>query len=122
ALFRRRARLRADVVAELNRAGIPAQYSAVGPLYVGTPEHVLWLTTRPPEVEDFRSIDGARLARKSADSEPHGVIIGPMAALEPDRQQQLEWLHGVSRCLAFDEGNLQALVRQVAGAKAAGTP
>lgn len=115
ALFRRRLRLRADVVAALNTAGVGVDYSEVGPLFVGPHKHVVWLTTRPPEVEDFRSVDGARLARKSADREPRGIIVGPMAALEPDRQQQLEWLRRVTQCLPFDEGNLPAFAAKMAG-------
>jgi TIR domain-containing protein len=115
ALFRRRVRLRADVVAALNTAGIHVDYSDVGPLFAGPHGHVVWLTTRPPEVEDFRSVDGARLARKFADHEPRGIIVGPMAALEPDRQQQLGWLRRVTQCLAFDEGNLPAFAAKMAG-------
>jgi hypothetical protein len=121
ALFRRRRRLRGDVVAALRGAGVDVEYSEVGPLFAGPDGHVVWLTTRPPEVDDFRSVDGARLARKSEDREPRGIIVGPMAALEPDRQERLKWLHGVSRCHSFDEGNLPEFVRDLASPTAGPT-
>jgi hypothetical protein len=121
ALFRRRRVLRADVVAALNGAGVAVQYSEVGPLFAGADGHVVWLTTRPPEVDDFRSVDGARSARKTQDREPHGIIVGPMAALEPDREQRLTWLRGVSRCQSFDEGNLPEFLRQFASPAAGST-
>lgn len=117
ALFRRRHRLRADVVAALNaEPGVQAQYSAVGPLDVvcGADEHVVWLTTRPPEVDDFRSVHGALLARSSPALNSRAIIVGPQAALEPDRQDRLQWLRDVSRCLSFDEGNLQDFARRLA--------
>ena len=115
ALFLRRRRLRGDVVAALHGEGVTVRYSEVGPLFVGSDGHVVWLTTRPPEVDDFRSVDEARAARKSAGREPRGVIVGPMAALEPDRQERLDWLHDVTSCQSFDEGNLPEFARDLAG-------
>jgi hypothetical protein len=103
------------VVAALRAAGVHTEYGAVGPLYVGTSRHVVWLTTRSPEVDDFRSVHGARKAVVSPDSDRLGIIVGPMAALEPDRREALEWLHDVTRCQSFDEGNLPAFVQQFAG-------
>lgn len=117
ALFQRRYRLRGDVVAALNAEhGVQAQYCAVGPLKVvcGSDEHVVWLTTRPPEVEDFRSVYGAHLAQTSPTPDSRGIIVGPQAALEPDRMDQLHWLREVSRCLSFDEGNLKDFARRLA--------
>lgn len=117
ALFQRRYRLRGDVVAALNaEQGVQAQYCAVGPLKVvcGSEEHVVWLTTRPPEVEDFRSVYGAHHARTSPTEDSRGIIVGPQAALEPDRMDQLHWLRKVSQCLSFDEGNLPDFARRLA--------
>ncbi len=115
ALFVRRRRLRGDVVAALHGVGVTVAYTEVGPLIVGADGHVVWLTTRPPEVDDFRSLDVARDARTSAGREPRGIIVGPMAALEPDRRERLDWLHEVTRCQSFDEGNLPEFARDLAG-------
>jgi hypothetical protein len=114
ALFDRRRRLRSDVVAALQTAGVPAQYREVGPLVVanGGDEHLIWLTTRPPEVSDFQSVYAARIDR-SAKETSRGLIVGPLAALEPDRHQRLEWLHTVSKCLSFDEGDLAKFADRV---------
>lgn len=116
ALFRRRHRLRADLVAELTKQGVQAIYRAVGPLTVGSSghEHLLWLTTRPAEVEDFRSIHGAHHARTLPTPDSRFMIIGPQAALEPDRVKRLQWLRDVTSCLLFDEGNLPDVARRVA--------
>lgn len=117
ALFRRRHRLRGDVVAALrDETGINVTYCAVGPMTVirGADQHLLWLTTRPPEVDDFRSIQLAHLARPGRTSNWHAIIVGPQAALEPDRQQKLQWLSDVSQCLSFDEGNLPDFARRLA--------
>jgi hypothetical protein len=117
ALFRRRHRLRVDVVAALNaESGVHTQYCAVGPLKVvcGSDEHVVWLTTRPPELDDFRSVHGAHLARTIPTSDSRGIVVGPQAALEPDRQDRLRWLRDMSRCPSFDEGNLADFARRLA--------
>ena len=115
ALFRRRHALRADLVAALNAAGVNTNYQAVGPLVVkmGPDEHLVWLTTRPPEVEDFRGVYVAHFARKGVSPSSRGVIVGPQAALEPDRVERLQWLHTVSQCLSFDEGNLNGFAQCV---------
>ena len=115
ALFRRRHRLRTDLVAVLNTAGIQTQYTAVGPLHVRYPpdEHLVWITTRPPEVDDFRSLYAADEARTKPSRESRGVIVGPLAAQEPDRKRRLSWLETVSGCPSFDEGDLPAFVRRV---------
>jgi hypothetical protein len=115
ALFRRRHRLRTDLVEALRAGGIPTQYTAVGPLIVShsPDEHLVWVTTRPPEVDDFRSVYAADAARTKPSPQSRGVIVGPMAAHEPDRQQRLKWLESLSRCASFDEGDLAAFVRRV---------
>jgi hypothetical protein len=113
ALFHRRHALRGDLVVALNNAGVPTQYTAIGPLVVKTDveEHLLWLTTRPPEVDDFQSIHTARGARTPP--LPRGLIVGPQAAQEPDRKLRLTWLSNVTGCLSFDEGNLAELAQKV---------
>ena len=116
ALFRRRHRLRTDLVAALGASGVEVEYQAVGVLKVpcGDDEHVVWPTTRPPEVSDFRSVHDALLARKDRSDRSCAIIVGPLAALEPDRKEQLEWLREVSHCRSFDEGELLDFARQLA--------
>jgi hypothetical protein len=116
ALFRRRHRLRTDLVAALGASGVEVEYQAVGVLKVpcGDDEHVVWPTTRPPEVSDFRSVHDALLARKDRSGRSCAIIVGPLAALEPDRKEQLEWLREVSHCRSFDEGELLDFARQLA--------
>jgi hypothetical protein len=116
ALFRRRHILRQDLVAALKSSGVDAQYRAVGPLVVkvGADEHLIWLTTRPPEVDDFHAVYTTHFARKGLSAGSRGLIVGPQAALEPDRRERLQWLHTVSQCLSFDEGNLSDFARRVA--------
>jgi hypothetical protein len=115
ALFRRRHRLRIDVAEALRIVGIQADATAVGPMRVRHPpdEHLVWLTTRPPDVDDFRSLYAADAARTKPSSGSRALIVGPQAAQEADRQQRLSWLHAVSRCLSFDEGDLAGFVRRV---------
>ncbi|WP_413988039.1 toll/interleukin-1 receptor domain-containing protein [Labrys okinawensis] len=112
ALFRRRYRLRTDVVAALNKGGLATQYSAVGPIRIaqGSAKHTVWLTTRPPEVDDFRSLQGAHAALGASKPSWVAAIIGPRAALEPDRQTRLGWLERMSGCLSFDEGSLSTFI------------
>ena len=117
ALFRRRHRLRGDVIAALNAEnGVKATGGAVGAMRVicGSQEHIIWLTTRPPEVDDFRSLHGAHLARTSPTPGSRAIIVGPQSAVEPDGQSRLRWLREVSQCLLFDEGKLQDFARRLA--------
>lgn len=116
ALFRRRHYLRKDLRQLLkSHSGVKVSDGSVGPLYVtkNADEHVLWLTTRPPELEDFRSVHGA-LHAKARSHDSKGIVVGPLAALEPDRQHRLTWLSDVCKCLAFDEGNLREFARKLA--------
>jgi hypothetical protein len=115
ALFRRRHRLRADLVAELNKQNVQAQYAAAGPLRVKTAaaEHLLWLATRPPDTPDFRSLYTAHFAATPPEGSK-AIIVGPQAALEPDRKELLSWLCKVTQCLSFDEGDLPGFARRVA--------
>lgn len=113
-LFRRRHRLRTDVAYALRAAGVDCDCPAVGPLVARTTagEHLVWVTTRPPQVEDFQSLYSAHAARPNAPYPPRGVIVGPQAALEPDRQARLRWLHKVTDCRSFDEGNLAEIAQR----------
>lgn len=115
ALFLRRHRLRQDVVWALRSVGLKATDQSVGPIVVSTDSdtHLVWLTTRPPEVDDFQSLWVAHLTRADLSPSPNGLIVGPRAAQEPDRLQRLDWLHRVTDCLSFDEGNLIDFARRV---------
>jgi hypothetical protein len=108
ALFRRRHRLRSDLVVELRRRGIQTEYSAAGPLFAkfGDDEHLLWPITRPAEVEDFRTTHQAHHLRTGVSKNSQGIVIGPRAAQESDRLARLRWLEEVSGCRSFDEGKL----------------
>ena len=115
ALFRRRHRLRADLVAELQTQKVDVRYGAAGALSVktGNGEHLVWLATRPPDTPDFRHLHTAHSAR-TPDAGSRAIIVGPQAALEPDRQALLGWLCKVSECLSFDEGDLPGVARRLA--------
>ncbi|MBZ5581050.1 MAG: toll/interleukin-1 receptor domain-containing protein [Acidobacteriia bacterium] len=115
ALFRRRHRLRADLVAELRDQKADVDYADAGPLTVrtSTGDHLLWLATRPADTADFRYLHTAHTARTPAEGS-RAVIVAPQAALEPDRQELLRWLSKVSACLAFDEGDLPGVARRIA--------
>ena len=116
ALYRRRYRLRKDIVSAFSDQGMIVVYQSVGAMKVvrGSDHHVLWPTTRPPQVDDFRSVHGAFHAGAPPTIASCAIIVGPLVALEPDRQEELEWLHKVSQCRTFDEGNLAQLACQVA--------
>jgi hypothetical protein len=115
ALFTRRHRLRADLVTELCRVGLQTRYEALGPLRIDG-KHLLWPTTRPPQVEDFREVHMAHAA-SGAGEKARALIIGPQAAQEPDRMARLQWLSDVTKCLSFDEGNLPDFAQQVKAAR-----
>jgi hypothetical protein len=114
ALFRRRHRLRADLVAALLSEGLRADYRALGPLVVGNgpDEHLVWPTTRPPDIDDFRLVYGAHAAHGGTTAS-RGLLVGPQEAQEPDRRQRLDWLQTLSKCLSFDEGDLRGFARRI---------
>jgi hypothetical protein len=118
ALFRRRHRLRVDLVAALLDKKLDARHTAVGPLRVksGDQEHLLWLATRPPETEDFRSLHAAHSARERVGA-ARAILVGPQAALEHDRQQLLKWLSDVTDCLSYDEGDLADIAQRIADSR-----
>jgi hypothetical protein len=115
ALFRRRHRLRVDLVDALCQKNVDAEYTAVGPLRVkaNRVEHLLWLATRPPETADFRTLHTAHGVRQAGD-ESRAILVGPKAALEHERQELLTWLSDVTHCLAYDEGDLAGIAERLA--------
>ncbi len=116
ALFERRQRLRKDVATALAAAGLHVVANAVGSIRaeIAGNQHLIWVTTRPPEVDDFRNLHEAHLARKERGIGWRGAIIGPQAALEPDRRKRLTWLEACTQCLSFDEGKLSEFAHKVA--------
>ena len=113
ALFKRRHRLRADIVATFMAKGVPVQYSAVGPFQVSENgvDHLICTTARPPEVNDFHDLHSSCSTQTGLPRQ--GALVGPLAAFEPDRKRRLAWLEEVSRCACFDEGNLGELASWV---------
>ena len=116
ALFERRQRLRKDVANALAAVGVRVTANAVGPMRadVGLNQHLIWITTRPPEVDDFRNLHGAHVSRPQRQAGWRGALVGPQAALEPDRRKRLTWLEGRTECLSFDEAKLSDFARRVA--------
>ncbi len=112
ALFSRRNRLRGDLLAALAVEGITAPLGAVGPLHVQATSggRLIWIVTRPPEVDDFQGLYAAQAAQGGSSQ---GLIVGPRAALEPERLERLEWLQDLTGCFSFDEGNLPDFARRV---------
>jgi hypothetical protein len=119
ALFARRQRLRTDVANAFAANGIQVMAGSVGPLsvQVGDQQHLIWITTRPPEVDDFRNLHGAHLARVKEKISGRGALVGPQAALEPDRRKRLTWLEERTECLSFDEAKLSEFASKVASWK-----
>jgi hypothetical protein len=115
ALFVRRQRLRASLTAACAEAGLTTRGSGAGPLWVkGTrDEHLVWITTRPAGVDDFQAVFLAHDSWTLRTAGSRGVIVGPQAALEPDRLARLQWLQRVTSCVAFDEGRLDDVVERL---------
>jgi hypothetical protein len=93
AVFRRRRFLRGNIAAALQKAGLnPDPVRSDGLMMVkGKLDYALWITTRPPELADFRTPH----ARVRPPGEK-GVVVGPTAALESGRRDKLDWLR--ERC------------------------
>ncbi len=118
ALFRRRHRLRKGLVTILRRAGVRTAYAAAGPLvaeYNGH-RHLIWPTTRPPDVADFHSTHAAHHARTPPTPGSRGIVIAPQSAQGHRSRTLTGWLAKVSGCPVFDEGNLRKFVRSLKGA------
>ncbi len=110
-LFKRRERLRTEIVSTLNANGVPLTYSAAGPfrLTQRSIDHIIGATTRPPEVDDFHDLHSS--CNRPTQDCAKGVIVGPCATFEPDREKRLQWLEKVTGCETFDEGKLAELAR-----------
>jgi hypothetical protein len=71
--------------------------------------YALWLTTRPPELPDFHSAHTAAVPVAC-----RGVVVGPIALLEPDTRRRLDWLSGVCEFVCKDEGDLLKVAEGIA--------
>ncbi len=114
ALFRRRRFVRDNVESALRGAGLnPSPVRADGLMIVNTAaQYALWLTTRPPELADFRTT----WAKVQPPPEAKGVIIGPTAALEPGRKDKLDWLKDRCEFACIDQDDVpEAALRMKAG-------
>jgi hypothetical protein len=115
ALFLRRHRLRADLTTACEGAKLKVSGNAAGPLWVkgDRDEHLVWLTTRPAGVEEFQAVFKAHDSWATRTGGSRGVIVGPQAALEPDRLAHLKWLQRVTSCVPLDEGRLDDVVERL---------
>jgi len=104
ALFRRRRFIQRSVAASLDQAGLGS--CAIGPdglmRVSAKAEYALWLTTRPPQTGDFQTTH----ARVHPPPGTKGIVIGPTAALEPDRKATLDWLTKLCDFTCIDQDDL----------------
>ena len=110
-LFKRRERLRTELVSTLNAHGIPVQYSATGLFRVTQRaiDHMIGTTTRPPGVDEFHNLHFSCKLPSPPDAQ--GILVGPCATFEPDRARLLLWLETITGCQTFDEGKLSELAK-----------
>jgi len=111
----RRAILQQSLEDALALEGVPGYYwDDWGILHARPPgiklsvEYLIWITTRPPEVEDFYRtyLAGHPKAR--------GVVIGLSRLMQADRAQTADWVAGLSRIVAVDEGKMKEAVAAIA--------
>lgn len=112
ALFRRRRYLRRAMRFALRWMGAgQSQFTSTGLLEVRSEppaplrDYALWLTTRPPDTDDFHVTD-IRCNSASGGCGAQGIVIGPAAFREVPRRRRTEWLSDRSGVLCFDEGEM----------------
>lgn len=115
-LFERRQRIRQDAAIALAGAGIEVESSSVGPIRatVAANQHLIWITTRPPDLSDFHDLHVAHRSRPGRRPGWRAAILGPQAALESQRRKRLNWLSARTKCVAFDEARLTDFANHVA--------
>jgi hypothetical protein len=110
----RRSLLQQSIEDALTLAGVSDfQWDQAGILHVrspnsGAPEYLIWLTTRPPEIEDFY--------RTHVATHPNakGVVIGLARLMQVDRAETFDWLAGIARIVAVDEGKIKQAAEDIA--------
>jgi len=113
ALLRRRHAIVTSMDLALDGAGATSRsFRADGLLTVKAKTgrgYALWLTIRPPELPDFHSAHTA-----AAPAACRGVVVGPLALLEPDTRRRLDWLSSVCDFVCADEGQILEVAKGVA--------
>ncbi|MFL6261644.1 MAG: toll/interleukin-1 receptor domain-containing protein [Thermoanaerobaculia bacterium] len=112
ALVRRRRVLRTSFEAALLLEGVSSySFDEHGILHVSRPgpkEYRVWLTPRPPELEDFY------ITHLRCQPPIKGVVIGLSRLMEPPRIQQSDWLAGLCQLRLIDEGRLKDAAADIA--------
>jgi hypothetical protein len=86
-------------------------FDASGFLHVSRPgakEYSIWLTPRPPELEDFHT------THVHCQVSVRGVVIGLSRLMEPPRMRQTDWLAGLCQLRLIDEGRLRQAAAEIA--------
>ena len=114
AIFRRRRYLRNSMIASLRAVGVTALSVEPNGLLVAkavdnSNRYSIWMTTRPPQVEDFHTTHPKTLQAPAS----KGVIIGPTVLLEQDRLERLEWLRGLCKFQCMDEGEINGVAQKI---------
>lgn len=116
ALFRRREYLRGNMCAALTWFGVSDQrIGSEGLLHARSRggrrprEYAVWLTPRPPHLDDFYLTD----VNRSRPAE--GVVVGPVGSLENLRRTAIEWLANSSGVRCFDETQILTVASGIAG-------
>jgi hypothetical protein len=77
-----------------------------------TRRYMLWLTTRPPDLPDFHlTSTGCSVAAEK------GVIVGPLALIEREPGERLQWLTGLCKFACEDEGQITTMAELIAEGK-----
>jgi TIR domain-containing protein len=112
ALVRRRRVLRTSFEAALQLAGVSDySFDESGILHVSRPgpkEYRVWLTPRPPELEDFHT------THLHSQVPIRGVVIGLSRLMEPPRVQRTDWLANLCQLRLIDEGRLKDAAADIA--------
>jgi hypothetical protein len=112
ALVRRRRVLRTSFEDALLLAGVSGHsFDEFGILHVvrpGSGEYRVWLTPRPPGLEDFHA------THVHCQSPVRGVVIGLSRLMEPPRAQRTDWLANLCQVRLVDEGRLKDAATAIA--------
>jgi hypothetical protein len=112
ALVRRRRVLRTSFEDALLLMGVTNHhFDEYGILHVAQPgsrEYRVWLTPRPPELEDFHT------TQLHSQVPLCGVVIGLSRLMEPPRMRRTDWLANLSQLRLVDEGHLNDAAAAIA--------
>lgn len=112
ALLRRRRVLRTSLDYALRLEGVTDHhFDEYGVLHVARPgpkEYRIWLTPRPPELEDFYT------THRHSQTTFRGIVIGLSRLMEPSRMGRTDWLAGLCQLRLIDEGHLKKAAADIA--------